>query len=526
MKLAAFLLACFSLAAQDFQISGVVVDHLTNRPLNHVLVEITQVGRGGANASVLTEADGRFTFLHVPKGKYNLQAQKRGQFPQGFHASEGGFATAIVVNGTLKTDNLVFPLRSDASISGVVTGDDGEPVRNAQVHLFHEGVVDGEVQTTQTNTVVTKSSGEFRFGHLEGGRYYIAAYGLPWYSEPEKEVVYPVTFYGDTTEAASARAITLPEGGTAEARLSLRGVPGIRVKLPNARQNVQLSVAGPGGTQIPVPAAVRGMGGAQGQIALQTDGGRLPEQAPGEWSFELLNLAAGRYQVAVTGEHGEQSQATQTVDLTNGSTLILDSHAVPAEVSGRIVFEGGVKPEGEVELFLSGNRGGVMASMEADGTFKFEKMAAGRFDLNLNSAGVEIVSVEAKGARLVHDHLEIGTGAAVDLTVHVQPVEAMSKVEGFAWRDGTGVAGAMVLLLPEDLSRVRLMRRDQSDADGSFSLSGVQPGRYTVVAIEDGRDLAYKDGKVIRGYLKDGVKVVVPMKEGAGLRVLVQGRQE
>ncbi len=84
----------------------------------------------------------------------------------------------------------------------------------------------------------------------------------------------------------------------------------------------------------------------------------------------------------------------------------------------------------------------------------------------------------------------------------------------------------MVLLLPEDLSRVRLMRRDQSDADGSFSLGAVQPGRYTVVAIDDGRDVTYKDANVIRGYLAGGVKVVVPMKEGQELRVLVQGRKE
>jgi hypothetical protein len=349
---------------------------------------------------------------------------------------------------------------------------------------------------------------------------------LPWYSEPEKEVVYPVTFYGDTTEAAGARAISLTEGGTAEARITLRSVPGIRVKLPNAQQSVQISVAGPGGTEISVPASIRGMGGAQGQIGLYTQNGRLPQKPPNEQSFELFNLAAGRYQVALNGQNGELSQPAQTVDLTDGSTLILDSHPVPAEVSGRIVFEGGVKPADELELFLSGNGSGVMASVEADGTFKFEKTAPGRFDLSLNSASVGIVSVEAKGARLVHDHLEMGAGAAVDLTVHVQPVEAMSKVEGFAWRDGAGVAGAMVLLLPEDLSRVRLMRRDQSDADGSFSLGEVQPGRYTVVAIEDGRDVAYKDSKVIRGYLAGGVKVVVPMKEGQELRVLVQGRKE
>ena len=31
-----------------------------------------------------------------------------------------------------------------------------------------------------------------------------------------------------------------------------------------------------------------------------------------------------------------------------------------------------------------------------------------------------------------------------------------------------------------------LIRRDQSDSDGSFALRDVVPGQYTVVAIQDG----------------------------------------
>ena len=141
--LSVFLFALTAIAQEDYQISGIMVDHLTNRPLNHVLVEITRMGKPGGTASVLTEADGRFTFLHVPKGKYNQQAQKRGQFPVGYHSSDGGYATAIVVDGTLKTDGIIFALRTDASINGTIIGDDGEAVRNAQVQLFRDSVNDG-----------------------------------------------------------------------------------------------------------------------------------------------------------------------------------------------------------------------------------------------------------------------------------------------------------------------------------------------------------------------------------------------
>jgi len=45
---------------------------------------------------------------------------------------------------------------------------------------------------------------------------------------------------------------------------------------------------------------------------------------------------------------------------------------------------------------------------------------------------------------------------------------------------------------PQDPSLNRgLFRRDQSDSDGSFSLRDAAPGKYTVVAIEDGWELEW-----------------------------------
>lgn len=535
MKTLTLLLVSLSALAQkpaleDYQISGIIVDHLTSHPLNHVLVEITRMGKGGGDASVLTEADGRFTFLHVPKGKYNLQAQKRGQFPQGYHSSDGGYATAIVVDGNLKTDGIIFPLRTDSSINGVITGDDGEAVRNAQVHLFRESVNDGEAQTSQLNTVVTNSAGQFHFGHLEPAKYYLAASGVPWYDEGGmNRTVYPVTFYGDTTDADAARSVTLTEGAAASVEITLHAVPGIHVKLPNNRQNVMLAVPGPGGTQIPVPTSVVGTAGQTELVRSrsQSNGGfiSMPELQQGTdvTSYELVNVPAGRYQVSSFGQNGEQNQSTKTVDLTNGSTLSLDNGtATPSEVTGRIIFDS-PRPDGELSVFLGGGRRGMTAAVAADGTFKFDKLSAGKFDLNVNL--MAITSIEARGARLAHDHLEVPSGASVELIIHVQSAETLASIEGFAVQAGTGVAGAMVLLIPQDLQRVRLMRRDQSDGDGSFSLANVLPGRYTLVAIDDGHNLAYKDEKIIKPYLEGGLSITVPLRSNDALKVPVQTRR-
>ena len=93
--------------------------------------------------------------------------------------------------------------------------------------------------------------------------------------------------------------------------------------------------------------------------------------------------------------------------------------------------------------------------------------------------------------------------------------EGATRVKGFAKKGGKGLAGVMVVLAPKDLTAMDgLSRRDESDSDGSFTLQDVAPGRYTVVAIENGWDLDWSRPEVIRRYLPGGTAVTVT--EGTG----------
>ena len=68
----------------------------------------------------------------------------------------------------------------------------------------------------------------------------------------------------------------------------------------------------------------------------------------------------------------------------------------------------------------------------------------------------------------------------------------------------------MVVLVPQSLEgNVDLFRRDRSDSDGTFSLYQVLPGRYTVVAIENGWDLDWQNPAVLRPYLEHGELIEV-----------------
>ena len=515
-------------SVNDYQISGVVVDHLTNHPLNHVLVQITRTGKGGGDASALTEADGRFLFVHVPEGKYQLTAEKRGQTPEAFH-SDAGYSTAIVVDGLRKTTSIVFAMRTDASINGTVTADDGEQVRDAQIDLFRETVVDGEAQTIQMRGGRTNSSGHFHIGHLDAGNYYLSVQGRPWYSASafgSDNVAYPVTFYGDTTDADSARLIALTEGASVSLPINLHAVPGIRVNLAQKTRGVSVFVQGPGGSRIPVPAVLSGP--PTGPHGVRPAGGgifytpAMPVQDNSQ--LELMNLAAGRYEVMRYGEDGGLSGGSHVVDLVNGSTLDFEEAGTGA-ISGTLIFDG-KHPPGTIAVILgNGQRGGEMAEVAGDGTFKFQRGVAGSYRVHLNNQGLTVASITVAGAKYIRDSLDVTAGANVQLTIRTVASENLATLQGFVTSDDKSTAGAMVLLLPQDADRTRLIRRDQSDSDGSFSLANVLPGRYTLIAIDDGHDLAYKTESVIKPYLASGVPITIPRSTSEAVNVPLQTRR-
>ena len=81
----------------------------------------------------------------------------------------------------------------------------------------------------------------------------------------------------------------------------------------------------------------------------------------------------------------------------------------------------------------------------------------------------------------------------------------------------------MIVLAPLDLkSNPALFRRDQSDSDGSFALNFVVPGRYTLMAIEDGWDLEWGDPNVLQKYVAGGESVQIAPNQKSEVSVKVQ----
>ncbi len=502
------LLAVVCQAQDAYTIAGHVLRHLDQRPAPGLRVAIAMVKEQGRQVTVVSGENGEFSFKGVPAGKYQLSVTEHGV--SRLYRQLDNFSTAIVAGPNLDTEHILFTLETAASITGSVVEEDNEPVQQVQVFLFHKGIRLGKYETRMQAGGMTDMGGHFHFRGLEPGVYYVAVVGRPWYAQfgnqpnmsPEIDVAYPVTYYGGATSAEGATPLRLEEGQKAELQISVRAVPALHIKLdglPTAQgtegpgsmrigmrqRGVMLTQAGPGGALIHLPMA---MG-----------------------NNELVGVAPGRYTVTYGSE-------TQNVTWTSNTELQLGG-GMETWVKGRVTLDGqGETARANVSLSDGQGRGPSSANIQPDGTFEIKNVAAGRYHLGLVGSQRAYVShVEVKGATFMDGDLDVEAGAHVELLI--TPGHGSTEVNGIAVEDKKALAGAMVLLIPQDRKSGRGIGRDQSDGDGTFTIFGVAPGRYVLLAIDDGKGLAYAEREVIAPYLQHGLVVDIPMSKPASVEV-------
>ena len=118
-------------------------------------------------------------------------------------------------------------------------------------------------------------------------------------------------------------------------------------------------------------------------------------------------------------------------------------------------------------------------------------------------------------ARPRPDHLLHVGADTVDFKVAISASLSATRLTGTVQRNGEPLGGTMVVLVPAGAATaVDLYRRDQSDLDGSFTLRGVAPGKYLLLAVEDGWTLPWTDITAMAHYLPHAIPVVI--SEGAG----------
>jgi hypothetical protein len=506
-----------------FRISGKVVSAITGENLAGTRLELAPTEGAQWVKAALTQKDGRFAFEHLAPGKYQFYAERAGYARQGFDEHPGGFLSAIVTGSTVDSENLVFRLQPGAAITGVVSDEYNEVVRNAMVMLFHREVRAGKLGTYFSGQMQSDDRGIYKFSPLMAGTYYVVVSAHPWYamnarmgvltSQPSREQIglnaaYPVTFYSDATDEPEASAIKLQTGELYRADFSLRSVRAGRVRIPmgasdQQQSSVILSRKIFDEFDIPMP----------GAMDTRTEKERV-----------LTGFAPGRYlvRVGIPGERG--SERSQWMDLGGDVSLDLQSitGSATASIDGLAYAEGVTLKNAFIQLRNRETGEAQGERIGSDGKFNISQIPAGSYEVSVGSSvNVYLANMAVSNAKANGRTLEIAAGADVRMAIILS--KGIGEITGTALRQDKGLSGVLVLLVPENpQTHLALFRRDQSDSDGTFALHQVVPGRYTLLAIDNGWGLEWTNSRVLRSFLPKGQPVVVEPSGKYDVKVAVQ----
>jgi len=532
---------------RGFRIAGIVVDALTGRPIPSASVAIAPLTHGeerDISKSVVTGADGRFSFAGLSQGKYSLNGRARGFSFQAYDHHDQ-YATAIATGPGLDSEHLVFRLQPDASVEGDVTDENNDPVQYAMVRLFSTKSRDGLYgSTAPIDQTQTDDQGHYHLGHLDPAGYYLAVSARPWYAQnvrapnpynpsPQNansyspdagddanlDVTYPLTFYPDVTDSADATPLELAPGERETANIVLRAVPALHLRIRTAG-----SAPNPIIGRMIFP-----------RVSQRIFGGYLDSvyNAPDSWVapgvLEVSGLAPGHYVIEIPASTGSSEKGGskgwyREIDLSGDADISASEAPGFVTITGTILFENSAVPKGASIQLLNPDTGETFrGEVDDKGEFDFpsDNVRAGRYLLSLSTSGFYLKKVVATGARLSGRAIDIGPNGNVRLAAIASRGEG--RVDGAAMRDNEPFAGAMIVLIPQDpANNFPLFRRDQSDSDGTFTLAHVVPGQYAVIAIANGWDLEWANPAVLQPYLKHGEIVQVPADGRLQVKVQVQ----
>ena len=522
----------------QYQITGVLVSSADGSPIPHGQLVPTLVGRGRAAgqqfpAPVGTfDADehGRFVIPLPSAGAWDLTASARGFARQAYQEHEE-FSTAVVLTNEAPTMDLRFALNPEADITGVVLDEAGEAVRRAQVSLvtIHPPSPDNAKSTATMRTITqTDDRGAYEFAGLPGGSYRICVQAQPWYAvaaqsrrlssndppplDPSLDVTYALTWFPGVDDPDLAETLTLHAGDNRQADFHLLPIPSIHLLLPpspstNAAQT---------GRSVPVIPLIQRIGfGTGGQPFVSVS---FRWNAQGQ--INVGGLSPGLYQIRVSGT-GQETHS-RVVKMTAGSIQTLDLDAASSEARVTMHLDGLpdadanavqvnlIDPESDQRVVTSnpGGRfsGGLRRRQSVLAPDRIFEVPPGRYEIVLQGRpDLYLTGISAKGAEARGRVVTVPAGES-SLTLHIAGGRA--TLTGVASFQGKPSVGAMVMLVPTtigDAAAIPILRRDQSNTDGSFDLPEVIPGEYILIAIDHGWEVNWSDASTLRRYLTQGV---------------------
>ena len=501
--------------------------------------------------SAIVDASGHFSIDLPSAGMWVLSGSAPGFRAQRYEHHEN-FFSSIVLTPSAPSYRAELRLDPDSLITGYVIDEGGEPVRNARLGLYSAApsIPNGLTPPGIARFFAqTDDRGHYEFSGLAPGSYQISVQAEPWYAQAVRggvrspngadpspanlalDVIYPLTWFPGVTDKSSAGTITLKGGEALRADFSLVPAPAAHLRLaivpptPDAPSNQTTSstingnrgvILGGIGPAPMIPVIERVSNGDPVSFGLTTRLG-----ANGQ--VEIGGLSPGLYRVGLgRDDHGSSSGPVQFLRITGEQRSVDLSSAIPA-ADLTIRFEGDTS-DSRIQVALTDLESGAVfrsfaqgdprragqLAQSGDDSDRRMQVPPGRYRVVLAAGDdLSLTGISIKGKLVPSRVIAVESGAAI---VSLQIAHGRGSVSGIVRLDKQPISAAMVMLVPASLGEtgdIDVLRRDQTNTDGSFSLEGILPGEYILLAIHRGWDVNWHDPRTLQTYLLHGIPLVL-----------------
>jgi hypothetical protein len=482
--------------SQPGSIRGIVIGSDTNAGLNRAAILLRPMYPDGSAGAVIrgnTDEKGEFVLPGIAPGRYMLTAERSGYGRVNYTEGAAGFrvATFTVKSGEVKSIRLrLMPL---GVVTGSIAGPDGGPLPHAKAILSHYMIVDGVRTLLPEREVRADQKGAFLVTAVPAGQYLLSAYS-------RDEVVYAPSYYPGVPSASSAQPIKVEVG---------RIVQGLKLQLATAASFVISGHVTDATGKAVQGAVVLARRQPEDGIANLLSSESLTAQSGSGGEFALPRLLPGKYRLELTPGAQKLTGSTM-VDLGTQDVKGVTITAVPgAIVTGRIVFEGnlpGVKRPlsphtARISLRADVQAGGpaieyIPGTIADDSTFRIENVPEGpmRFDVGMSTDRYYLKAIRQNGSDLTDQTLNVRQGDQIESVEVVIAVPA-AQLTGRVAPDIAAQSGTQqpeVILFPRRMetprARQRLTKVAHVNESGQFTIRGIAPGEYSVIAVRNAQE--------------------------------------
>jgi len=537
-------------------LSDVVAGRLSAGAINSIPPQGATVIRSTSSAgttpssgpTITTGNDGKFFFTDLGPGTYRVTVSANGYAPQQYGQlgpNLSGRPITITAAGE-QINNIVIALSPAAAVTGQITDENGQPAVDVPVQLLHvlynpQGKIFQPITTSTAN-----DRGEYRLYGIPPGRYYLVAgsgpnlLGALAIARPPTlnrapPVTYAVSYYPGVTDLNQSSVIQLSAGAEVVANMRVA-----RQNLYRIRGRVVDSRTGQPAPAASISLAYRTLTGSGGSVNFARN------YDPASGNFEIQNVIPGQYSIeARVGDvqgrplpptaPPDGPSAQMSINVTGNIEGLVLALADPVSIAGRVTIEGAVTvPPNLDRMRISIRPGGLglppiglsaprPSQVAADGTFRIDGLREGEYIFNVTGlpAGLYLQRADFGGADILSDVFKFSQGSSG--TVNVVLRSGAGQLNGIIIdAKNRPVASAVVALIPVQRNRADIYRTSITGGNGSFAITGITPGDYSLFAWEAMEPNSYRDPDVLRQYESKGrsVRIAEASNQTIELRVI------